>query len=397
MKRASSVSLYYKLFFVFGVTFLGIVFILNGSVSRLSKENEPEAHRRLFRLAAIELAREIGVPPDPRHIRDIEKAYQVLVVVQGRDFLWPQDFAGNTAVLAAQPEVARAYYSQARFYFVPLGVLDRLDFVEGSRIVFDLLLCFALILASSIAVRYLLRPLAALTDAARLFSAGNLARRVSGLPADEIGALGSAFNQMAERIQRQISSLKEMAIGVSHEIRSPLTRMRLALENVPDSRSKQVIASQIEEIDSVTGQILEREALNSGISELHRQNFDLAEMLREMAAHYQESGHAIAVQVPASCTVLADRRRLEMCVKNILDNSFQYASSPVEISLTAGDAAEIVIKDRGGRSERTPSTGYGFGLKLCESIIHAHSGELRVEKTEAGTAVRLRFPSNPTA
>lgn len=267
---------------------------------------------------------------------------------------------------------------------------------DDARIIgVQLATCVFLLFLNSVAVRRLLKPMRKLTDFSREFSEGKLDSRVQIKTKDEIGEMGHSFNAMADRIQTQMESLKHMAVGVSHEIRTPLTRMRVGIEMLSDQKTKELLAEQIREIDGITATILEREALEAGISELRLESVDLEGLLSELAAHFRNSGQSIIVEATAAI-VKGDRRRLEMCFKNLLDNCFVHGRSekPVKVSLSRdGNMFVVRIADQGsGIRDNKKSGGFGLGLKLSESIVRAHQGTLSIRSEGMGTVAELTLP-----
>ncbi len=263
-------------------------------------------------------------------------------------------------------------------------------------ILIQVVACVALIIINALLVRELIKPLAALTKFSRELSGGKFSSRIGKSTNDEIGELAKSMNSMAERIQQQMESLKHMAVGVSHEIRSPLARMRMAVEMLPNHESKNILSEQIHELDSITGVILEREALNSGLSELKLQPVELGALLDELAEYYIKSNRPVVVKKQA-VTIKADRRRLEMCLKNLLDNSFQHGGGgrPVEIECAARDqGVEIKITDFGkGPMKAAKSSGFGLGILLSESIAKAHRGSLNIAHLpDQGTCATIIIP-----
>jgi signal transduction histidine kinase len=247
---------------------------------------------------------------------------------------------------------------------------------DYSYIIFQIFLCVLLVVANVFAVRYLLRPLSRLSAFSREFSEGHLGPRVELTSNDEIGDLARAMNAMADRIQAQVESLKHMAVGVSHEVRSPLTRMRLAIEMLPEGQTKQILTGQVHELDAITAAILEREALNSGLSDLQKQNFNVGDLLSELAAHYRSAGHEVSVE-GASQEICADRRRLEMCLKNLIDNAAHHGAGPINVNYGMEKGAmvfRIENREAGGKVQK----GFGLGLLLSESIAKAHGGSLQL-------------------
>ncbi|MGE4132361.1 MAG: sensor histidine kinase [Bdellovibrionales bacterium] len=251
-----------------------------------------------------------------------------------------------------------------------------------------------ILFANALLVRRILRPLNELQDLSSRFAKGDFNSRSPIQTSDEIGDLATAMNAMADRIQAQLESLKHMAIGVSHEIRSPLARMRLATELIPEGEPRRVLESNIRSVDELTGAILEREALNSGLSELVKSEFDLAGLIDDLCSYYQSTEGPIERSLEKeSIQIHADRRRMEMALKNLVDNAFAYraGSSSIKIYVRVeADRAEVEVVN--SASVQKSAGNFGIGLSLTESIARAHGGSLSLNQENGKVAALLRIP-----
>ncbi|RYZ76279.1 MAG: HAMP domain-containing protein [Proteobacteria bacterium] len=245
-----------------------------------------------------------------------------------------------------------------------------------------LLLVVVILISNGYLIRKMLKPLDEMKKSAREFGAGKFNGRVSTDSSDEIGELGQALNTMAGQIQSQVEALKQMAVGVSHEIRSPLARMRLVTESLTSDDSRRLLNNEIQNIDRIVEMTIEREALDNGLSQLLLQPIIVNELLLELAAYYQECGEKISIDLPNAPVLLtADRRRLEMLFKNLLDNCFEHGRSAAGAKVVLqleGKRGSVIITDKG------PGIGSddlqrGLGLRLCASIAKAHGMELTVD------------------
>lgn len=369
-REGFSVSLYYKLFLVFGVTFLVIFWVLSNIPNTLKSEQTDLWYLTgpVSEDQATRWNNWIGHPIDLQKVRKIELGRGVKAKIVGESILWEPKF---TTVETDDTEL----------------------------FALELIGCAILILASVLIVKRLLLPLATLTDDVRKYADGQFQIRSKVVSGDEMGLLAGSFNAMADKIKGQIDALKQLAVGISHEIRSPLARMNLLIEKVSDARLKDSLRSNLNEIDSITEGVLEREKLNAGISELRIEPLDLESLLVELTGYYRKSGHQVRLTCPPGMTISADRRRLEMCIKNVVDNSFRHAGEggPVEVmaSTDENEVCSISVHDFGGKmaGEQPQARGFGLGLKLCESIARAHGGDLEIKKQpDGGMMTNLTFP-----
>jgi two-component system osmolarity sensor histidine kinase EnvZ len=191
--------------------------------------------------------------------------------------------------------------------------------------------------------------------------------------------------------------------GISHDLRTPLSRMRLALEMGGDFDA---MVADIEEIDSIIGQFLD---FARGVSE-EKQPHDLGALLDELAAHYTRLGKTILLQKEETGRLRFARMALRRALGNLVDNALRYAGEPVEIELKKGATGVVIeVRDRGpgipaGETERLkrPFTrleaarsgrGAGLGLAIVERVARAHGGGLELLPREGGGLVaRLALP-----
>ncbi len=363
------VSLYYRLLLIFGTTFLLVVLVLSFTIRRALPTQKQEA---IERIAKDSIVRSLGPNPTTKDIDALERKYGIAI----------ERVENSLQVSSGTPFM----YADAQFEIVTSGIVVALS----------------LILLNSLLVRRVLSPIENVALVARQFSDGQLSARVEVGSNDEIGELAQSFNYLAERIQRQVESLKHMAVGLSHEIRSPLARMRVAIEGMPDPKLFELLRSQLSEIDEVTGVVLEREALNSGVSELKLESIDAADLLDQLNDYYGRFGRTIEYSINGEAELTADRRRIEMWFKNVLDNCFMHgADSAVHINFSsAANGTSIAIrnqlpKDRSpnAQSSVSPTKSYGLGLLLCEAIAHAHGGKHELVKNDDSVTTTLFLPT----
>ncbi|MFG6448071.1 ATP-binding protein [Roseateles sp. BYS180W] len=261
-------------------------------------------------------------------------------------------------------------------------------------------------------VRRLTRRLEALKAGVEQFGAGDLSRRVDEHGRDEVAALAVSFNQAAQRIEGLLAAQRDLLANASHELRSPLTRLKMALSLLPDSpsqaqaRLREEIHTDIAELDALVDEILLSSRLNNHEPLLRRQALELGGVLAEEGAR---SG--VELQCEASPTVWADERLLRRAMRNLLENAQRYGGGDVSLTLQLQDGqAEIQVCDRGpgvpealrerifeaffrlsGHAE--VAGGVGLGLHLVRQIAQAHEGSVRCLAREGGgSCFVLRLP-----
>ncbi|HET7500675.1 MAG TPA: HAMP domain-containing sensor histidine kinase [Kofleriaceae bacterium] len=276
-------------------------------------------------------------------------------------------------------------------------------------------------LASVWFTRRLARPLTQLADAARRFGAGDTSARASLSLADEVGDVGRAFDEMADRTAIVLRSQRQLMGDVSHELRTPLARIRVALELAAEDpvAAKDVLAdvgSDLDEIDQLIGDILTTARLDGHNVDVDREPTSITELADRASRRFCARHPARTLERTQSedraiqCDPLLLRRALD----NLLDNAAKYSdpSTPVTLAIQPnGRSVTFEIVDRGiGMSaveldlafipfwraddSRTRKTGgVGLGLALARRIARAHGGDVTLSSRPGlGTTARLEVP-----
>ena len=264
----------------------------------------------------------------------------------------------------------------------------------------------------------------ALKTSALRIADGELSHRVSVRTKDEIGELGVAFNQMADRLERMIIGGKELTANVSHELRTPLTRIRVAEEILTEQFEKgdfsnhqkymDHIKEDIVELDILIGRILELSKLDIHEAPLKASSFSLSALLEELLERFgpliSHKELVIRKELLAHSPITGDRGSLHSAFLNILDNAakFSPAKGSIRISM-ALDGANIVtsiintteklpekdlvrIFEPFFRSKRSKASGSGLGLSIASKIIERNGGRVGAFNSPEGLEIRVRLP-----
>lgn len=260
-------------------------------------------------------------------------------------------------------------------------------------------------------VRRLTRRLEALRRGVETFGDGQLNHRVAVDGRDEVAALAASFNRAAERIESLVRSHQSLLANASHELRSPLARLRMALSlwdtDAPEARParRAEIERNIRELDALVDEVLLASRLQAA-PDLERAPVDLLGLAAEEAALLGAEVEGEALVVPG------DERLLRRAVRNLLENARRYApEQPPSVQVVqSGDAAELRVCDRGpgvpadqrerifepfyrlpGHAEH--AGGVGLGLSLVRQIAQRHGGQARCEPRDGGgSCFVLRLP-----
>lgn len=379
------------------------------------------------------LINDLGTPPTIEKAREISRHLSIDIRYESPSDTWstspdlPPIESMRLKEFHNQARIFIARYQGKRFLVAenPSGpgryALDfirsdsRQTFMERKILLLICLLTIILVVVYFI-IRRILKPITLLTGGVNELGNGNLDFQIPVDKADELGTLSRAFNDMAARIRNMLHAKEQLLLDVSHELRSPLTRIRVALEFLPDSATKTSINEDIVSMDSMIEELLESHRIKSPYGKLNLENCTLRDLAQEAIAFFQNQSPGIVLE-PESETaeVMIDGRRVLTVLKNCLDNAVKNSSEssgPIRVVIsTTGEDLAVRIHDSGtgippedlphifepfyrvDKSRNKITGGYGLGLNLCKTIMEAHGGTISiVSQPGRGTTVTLRFP-----
>lgn len=270
---------------------------------------------------------------------------------------------------------------------------------------------------------YLTRPVRHLRRASQRLADGRLDARVTpliGKRRDEIADLGRDFDHMAERLQALVRAQKRLLHDVSHELRSPLARLRVAVGLARQQPGKTAAAlerieRETERLDELVGQVLTLSRLEAGVSDAPDEDVDLWELLEDVAQdagfEAEAGGRRVKLQMAGEAVVKGRAELLRRAFENVLRNAVKYTAEGTAVEVLAQPAADgkwivISVCDQGPgvsaadldalfkpffRAGREPSRGgYGLGLAIAKRAVEAHGGRIRAaNRAEGGLCVEI--------
>jgi signal transduction histidine kinase len=278
-------------------------------------------------------------------------------------------------------------------------------------VVLLVLLFVAVAIGAWPAVRHLTRRLQALKKGVEQFGAGQLHHRVEVSGRDEVAAVAASFNLAAERIENLVRSHQSLLANASHELRSPLARMKMAVQMLdgasPDQgkRLKREIETNVAELDALVEEVLLASRLDAV------QRVDKRDPVEMLALAAEEGSRVDATVEGAPATVAGDERLLRRALRNLLENARRYGGGDIAVVVAVGgNQVSVQVCDRGpgvpeaqrerifepfyrlpGHAEQ--AGGVGLGLSLVKQIAERHGGSVRCTGREGGgSCFELVFP-----
>lgn len=277
------------------------------------------------------------------------------------------------------------------------------------------LLCYAL-------ARHLSSPVRTLQLAVEKFGKGDLSARAPAKRRDELGGLARTFNQMAERIQTLVTAERRLLMDISHELRSPLARLAVAVELARSGHDHDAsldrIQKEADRLNAMVGELLEITRAEGDPAHRKHESVQLDELIEEIvddsSLEAQAHGSRVELTMDASCTVDGDWELLRRAVENVVRNAVRYtpAGESVDVHLTAaGGRAHVVVRDHGpGVPEESltllfepfyrvdsdrnrNSGGVGLGLSIARRSVEIHGGTIRASNAKPGLQVEIDLPA----
>ena len=253
------------------------------------------------------------------------------------------------------------------------------------------------------------RPLRALVGAAADVGRGRVPAPLEESGPQEIQTVSRAFNQMTRDLARLEDDRALILAGVSHDLRTPLARLRLGLEMADaDAPLKGGMAADIDEMDRIIGQFLDFARAAGGEPAAPT---DLAALARDIAARYCDAGHALTEEIVAVPEVTVRPMAIRRLITNLVDNAIRHADGDIRLRVApASRAAVIEVLDRGPgipadeverlkqpftrlETARSGKGGSGLGLAIVDRIARMHGGSFDLLPREGGGLVaRVTFP-----
>src|SRR5947209_23311 len=415
------------------ITVVGSAFISALGVNRNAVDaGSPGTRLVTFQLEEARVAYETGGRPALQAFLDnVQKIYHaqgILADERGRDLLTGQIHADlirraqrhSVFQFRISGDMVARSAEDGRYWFFMIMPRERPGawfltpdhlFVMGAAILLCYLLAF-----------HLTTPVRALQRAVERFGRGDLAARVGSDRRDELGQLARTFDRMAERIETLLSAERRLLLDISHELRSPLARLGVAVElarsgdNLDSTLDR--IQKESDRLNSLVGQLLQVTRAEGDPSSLRRNPVRLdvlvQQLVDESTIEASARGCSLQYEKHDVVTVEGDPELLRRAVENVMRNAIRYSppESPVDVSVARRNGTAVVdVRDRGPGvpEESLPrlfdpfyrvendrgrnSGGIGLGLSIARRAIELHKGSIRARNAGPGLDVELELPA----
>lgn len=296
---------------------------------------------------------------------------------------------------------------------LPDGVLDveapRKRLAIGTIFLFVGWLVGSALLLFMIAALFMRNQVRAIRRLARSAEAFGMGRDVPPIRpegASEVRQAAAAFNRMQDRIRRFLAQRTEMLAGVSHDLRTPLTRLRLALAMLPATDElRQDVTEMTADVEEMERMIAGYLAFARGEGMEQAQPVNLSTILDDVAAGARRAGTILDLDVPANLTLKLRADAVRRAITNLVDNARRHAHHVALAAVAQGRSVLVIVDDDGPGIpadkresvfrpfESGSSGGTGLGLTIARDIVRAHGGEIVLEDSPmGGLRARIRLP-----
>lgn len=412
----------FSIFIKLSLVLIGFVIIVDASLlyfSKYSLDNNKEFPTSINRYPVkmnAYILDDINNPPDSMKARQMSGDLKLNIRYDLKKFQWASDTSMvkfEKLKLLPRENIDSANFVikyNGRSYIInetPAGYIltspiPPKDAFNTERLVLSLIIfVFLIAIVLYLALRWIFFPVKTLTAGVESISDGDFDTKIHVRSSDEFRRLAEEINKMTENIKNSIKAKESLLVDVSHEMRSPLTRIKIASEFITEDRVKKDISDDVKEMEIMTGKLLDTYRKGSSPFNIRLVSFEIVKFVNEIINKYHNNRLKFHAAFP-SMQITADKKYMETIFTNLIENALKYSKDNIEIKLMHAAEYQVVIsiKDHGigipdsemqnifepfyriDKSRRKNISGYGLGLNIVKKIVESHKGTIEIRSEE---------------
>ncbi|MGY0399709.1 MAG: sensor histidine kinase [Ostreibacterium sp.] len=430
--RSLTQSLSVKLLTVFFLTAIILISVLWFTLNLSFERQFSDTIRPYFSKYLIGLQKEVGFPPNVIKAKTVTEHSPVDIVIEAPNFRWSSngDFIEKPYLdVKLQRTGKQGIISEVGFYksnfilrtfnqgyitsFIITEKLDRIPKFHEIGLTLLLTLFFLILLYTIIYT--LFHPINTIERGIRQIGNGDIAHRLIINRQDEFGTLASSINKMANNIEQMLEAKRQLLLAISHELRTPITRSKIALSLLEDNHIKNNIIEDINEMESLIHELLESEQLRKNHAPLEYSCININDIIYQVQGRFFEKA-PLHLNLDDNLPKLSlDASRIGLAIKNIIKNALTASKNPndeiiintyrnkTHLIISIADSGVGIEKSQIPRlteafyrtddSRQRQTGGFGIGLYLIKAIIDVHKGQLDIDShLNQGTTVSIHLP-----
>ncbi len=403
-------------------------FLLDISFERQFSDNvKPYLSKYIF-----SLQEQVGYPPNIRVAQEITKNKPINIVIDAPTYRWSSngDFIEkpyldvkvqrtNDTGVVYEAGFYKGNFILRNFnrgYITSFIVQDKLKRIPRLSDIITIILASLVFVMLLYFVTYkLFQPIGYIRRGVNRIGKGEVDYRLSVNRNDEFGELSTSINKMANNIEEMLEAKRQLLLSISHELRTPITRAKLALSLIDEEFVKQSALEDMDEMETLIHELLESERLREKHTPLQLEDNQINGLIEQVTQQYFKD-QPIQLDLDKQLPVIAiDKTRISLAIKNLIKNAVMASKtpdSPIWVKTTFDTSfIDIQVSDSGvgidkkhiphltepfyrtDSSRQRKTGGFGIGLYLIKAIVDAHHGELIIRsEVNKGTDVTIKLP-----
>lgn len=371
---------------------------------------------------------EIGIPPNLQKAKQLSETLNIKIILTGPDLNWSSDGSfpdqSQFNYRAKHKYNFRSGHYKHKLFFITLNqsykttllTQNNSNLPTAKKILFNSLLGVFLVLGLLyFFLRRMISPIKNIQKSVKRIGSGDLNHRINIKRNDELGKLSKEINAMTDDIENMLEAKRQLLLAISHELRSPITRAKVAASLMEKGQLKEGIESDLDEMEAMISGLLEAEQLNHRHQVLNINKVKVTSLITTVITQYFPDETIQQKLENKINTLNIDEARFQFIIKNLLGNALKYRKQKNDAITISSKKTEnnwiLSVEDQGigipekhlthltepfyrvDPSRHRETGGYGLGLYIIKMIVDAHNGELNIESKEGiGTKVVITIP-----